>query len=144
MRLLKSVSFSKDEVKEIRKSKTVWQQFEEKKKALPKNASAADYLALADWCSDNALPHLEKDMLKSALETAPNDPAVRKRLGYMKDDKGNWVLEEEYYKAKGYVKHNGRWISKEDWTQGCIAVSNMAIDEIWDYTRDGTPVEILP
>ena len=35
-------------------------------------------------------------------------------------------------------------ISKEDWTQGCIAVSDMAIDEIWEYTRDGTPIEILP
>ncbi|MEA3274508.1 MAG: L,D-transpeptidase family protein [Pseudomonadota bacterium] len=35
-------------------------------------------------------------------------------------------------------------VSKEDWTQGCIAVSNMAIEEIWDYTVDGTPIEILP
>lgn len=35
-------------------------------------------------------------------------------------------------------------ISKEDWTQGCIAVSNMAIDEIWGHTLDGTPIEILP
>jgi len=37
-----------------------------------------------------------------------------------------------------------REIAKEDWTQGCIAVSNVAIDEIWGYTRDGTPIEILP
>lgn len=35
-------------------------------------------------------------------------------------------------------------ISKGDWTEGCIAVSNLAIDEIWSYTRDGTPIEILP
>jgi murein L,D-transpeptidase YafK len=35
-------------------------------------------------------------------------------------------------------------ISKEDWTEGCIAVSNLAIEEIWDYTLDGTPIEILP
>ena len=37
-----------------------------------------------------------------------------------------------------------RAISKEDWTEGCIAVSNMAIEEIWDYTLDGTPIEIMP
>jgi len=35
-------------------------------------------------------------------------------------------------------------ISQENWTQGCIAVSNDAIDEIWRYTRDGTPLDILP
>ncbi|MBK1699580.1 L,D-transpeptidase family protein [Thiococcus pfennigii] len=32
----------------------------------------------------------------------------------------------------------------EDWTQGCIAVSNQAIDEIWAATRNGTPIEIRP
>ncbi|WP_295883519.1 L,D-transpeptidase family protein [uncultured Thiohalocapsa sp.] len=32
----------------------------------------------------------------------------------------------------------------EDWTQGCIAVSNMAVDEIWRYVSDGTPIEIVP
>ncbi len=35
-------------------------------------------------------------------------------------------------------------IQGDDWTQGCIAVSNMEIDEIWEYTREGTPIEILP
>ena len=31
-----------------------------------------------------------------------------------------------------------------DWTQGCIAVTNEAMDEIWDLVPDGTPIEILP
>ena len=31
-----------------------------------------------------------------------------------------------------------------DWTFGCIAVSDMEIDEIWSLTTKGTPVEILP
>ncbi len=35
-------------------------------------------------------------------------------------------------------------IRYEDWTEGCVAVSNLAIDEIWRYTRDGTPIEIQP
>jgi murein L,D-transpeptidase YafK len=35
-------------------------------------------------------------------------------------------------------------VAREDWTEGCIAVSNLAIDEIWSYTIDGTPIEILP
>ncbi len=33
---------------------------------------------------------------------------------------------------------------KKDWTQGCIAVSNKDMAEIWSFTADGTPVEILP
>ena len=31
-----------------------------------------------------------------------------------------------------------------DWTDGCIAVTNEEIDEIWDRTRDGTPIDIVP
>ncbi len=31
-----------------------------------------------------------------------------------------------------------------DWTNGCIAVSNAAIDEIWARVEDGTPIHIYP
>ena len=31
-----------------------------------------------------------------------------------------------------------------DWTNGCIAVNNRAMDEIWAAVEDGTPIEILP
>jgi murein L,D-transpeptidase YafK len=33
---------------------------------------------------------------------------------------------------------------ERDWTDGCIAVSNRAIDEIWDAVDNGTPIEIRP
>ena len=32
----------------------------------------------------------------------------------------------------------------EDWTEGCIAVSNEAMDELWQLVADGTPIEIQP
>jgi len=31
-----------------------------------------------------------------------------------------------------------------DWTDGCIAVTNTEIEEIWSLVPDGTPVEIRP
>lgn len=31
-----------------------------------------------------------------------------------------------------------------DWTDGCIAVTNPEIDEIWAVVADGTPIEIRP
>ncbi len=31
-----------------------------------------------------------------------------------------------------------------DWTDGCIAVGNIAIEEIWNAVDDGTPIEIRP
>jgi murein L,D-transpeptidase YafK len=32
----------------------------------------------------------------------------------------------------------------KDWTDGCIAVTNAEIDEIWAAVEDGTPIEIRP
>jgi murein L,D-transpeptidase YafK len=34
--------------------------------------------------------------------------------------------------------------TRGDWTDGCIAVSNAAMDEIWNAVADGTPVIIKP
>lgn len=33
---------------------------------------------------------------------------------------------------------------RRDWTNGCIAVTNQEMDEIWRLVRDGTPIRILP
>ena len=32
----------------------------------------------------------------------------------------------------------------QDWTDGCIAVTNSEMDEIWNLVEDGTPIEIRP
>ena len=31
-----------------------------------------------------------------------------------------------------------------DWTNGCIAVKNHEMDEIWQAVKDGTPIHIQP
>ena len=37
-----------------------------------------------------------------------------------------------------------KYLMEKDWTNGCIAVSNEEIEEIWNLVPDGTPIEILP
>lgn len=39
----------------------------------------------------------------------------------------------------------GEWhYIERDWTNGCIAVTNPEIEEIWELVKDGTPIEIRP
>ena len=39
----------------------------------------------------------------------------------------------------------GDWIPiLLDWTEGCIAMSNDDMEEVWDMTQDGTPIYIIP
>jgi murein L,D-transpeptidase YafK len=41
-------------------------------------------------------------------------------------------------------KRSARYYEKYDWTNGCIAVSNAAITDIWQRTSVNTPITILP
>jgi hypothetical protein len=41
-------------------------------------------------------------------------------------------------------KHFWRWLTKSPLTNGCIGVSNLAMDVIWSATALGTPIEIRP
>lgn len=52
------------------------------------------------------------------------------------DDPGGDIM---IHGVKPGVAHPG-----SDWTQGCIAVTNAEMDEIWELVADGTPIEILP
>jgi murein L,D-transpeptidase YafK len=42
------------------------------------------------------------------------------------------------------LKHTPTYYEKSDWTDGCIAVSNSDMLEIWLLTNNNTPIDILP
>lgn len=37
-----------------------------------------------------------------------------------------------------------QYLFRDNWTDGCIAVTNDHMDEIWALVEDGTPIEIRP
>ena len=43
-----------------------------------------------------------------------------------------------------HLKNSPWYYQHSDWTDGCIAVSDADMVEIWLLTRDGTPIDILP
>jgi len=42
------------------------------------------------------------------------------------------------------LKNSPRYYQHNDWTDGCIAVSDADMVEIWLLTHDGMPIDILP
>jgi murein L,D-transpeptidase YafK len=42
------------------------------------------------------------------------------------------------------LKHDPSYYESRDWTDGCIAVSNSDMLEIWLLVPDNAPIEILP
>jgi murein L,D-transpeptidase YafK len=66
------------------------------------------------------------------------DIAAAKKLGA---SPGGDIMLHGLPKEYAFV---GKAHSLHDWTDGCIAVSNEEIDEIWTLVRVGTPIEIKP
>ena len=75
------------------------------------------------------------------------------RISYPNEDDKQWAKEHNV-SAGGDIMIHGfpnwapnflfKYIHKLDWTQGCIAVTNEQIEEIWNLVKDGTPIEIKP
>jgi murein L,D-transpeptidase YafK len=81
-------------------------------------------------------PH--SDFYKSIHITYPNqaDVARARKLGVPPGEDLFIHGQPNGFQGPGLVKG--------DWTDGCIAVSNAQMDEIWRAVPDGTPIEIKP
>lgn len=66
------------------------------------------------------------------------DKENAKRLGV---DPGGLIMIHGLPNGYGWAK---ALYTKRDWTDGCIAVTNEQIEEIWGLVKDGTPITINP
>ncbi|OJF92855.1 L,D-transpeptidase family protein [Pararhizobium antarcticum] len=68
----------------------------------------------------------------------PQDVVSAKKAGI---DPGGMIMihgQRNYFGWLAYLTQSF------DWTNGCIAVTNTQMDEIWDRVPDGTAIEIKP
>ncbi len=69
------------------------------------------------------------------------DRELSRKLGY--ENPGGMIM---IHGLPNYIQSESmrREYASRDWTQGCIAVQNHEMDEIWSLVKDGTPIQILP
>ncbi|KAA8982969.1 L,D-transpeptidase family protein [Halospina sp. K52047b] len=82
----------------------------------------------------------ESDYYRSIHISYPNSEDRRKARAWGQDPGGNIMIH-------GLPNDADKWnfaFEGLDWTDGCIAVNNRAMDEIWRRVTVGTPIEIRP
>lgn len=77
---------------------------------------------------------------KSILWSYPNEQDRREAEARGVDPGGNLAIHGLPARSK---EEEWDYIER-DWTDGCIAVTNDEMEEIWNLVDDGTPIEILP
>ena len=73
----------------------------------------------------------------------PNDQDIQ-RAAAANRDPGEAIMIHGSPAWVPSVEWAKQWLHQEDWTEGCIAVTNDIMDEIWTLVKDGTPIEIRP
>ena len=65
----------------------------------------------------------------------------KKRAEALGVNPGGQIMIHGLPNGAGWLAETIQWFN---WTNGCIAVTNQEMDEIWQSVRVGTPIEILP
>jgi hypothetical protein len=93
----------------IEEGRSALQEYEERAGRVPA-ADAAGWVALGDWASAQGLGSQAREAYHRALSAAPDDPRANAALGNVQVG-GRWVSEEDSYRAQGYVRFEGEWIT---------------------------------
>jgi len=80
------------------------------------------------------------DYFLSILVSYPNDHD-QERARHDRIDPGGSIM---IHGLPNSLRHSLSYYEKSDWTDGCIALSDSDMVEVWLMTRENTPIEILP
>jgi murein L,D-transpeptidase YafK len=80
------------------------------------------------------------DYFLSIQVSYPNDQDIRRARHQHVDPGGSIML----HGLPNNLRHSPEYYAKSDWTDGCIAMSDSDMVELWMMTQDNTPIEIRP
>lgn len=83
---------------------------------------------------------IDSDFFMAIQISYPN-PADIARARSMGVSPGSYIM---IHGQPGTPKRSASYYENFDWTDGCIAVSNAAMTDIWQLTAANTPIEIVP
>jgi murein L,D-transpeptidase YafK len=80
------------------------------------------------------------DFFLSIKVSYPNETDVKRARARHWETGGSIMI----HGLPNQLKHEPEYYESHDWTDGCIAVSNADMTEIWMLTPDDVPIDILP
>jgi murein L,D-transpeptidase YafK len=83
-------------------------------------------------------PH--SDYFLSIQVSYPNAADLERARAHHWDAGGSIMI----HGRPNHLKREPKYYESHDWTDGCIALSNADMADIWKLTPDNAPIEILP
>jgi len=80
------------------------------------------------------------DYYLSIKVSYPNEMDLKRAHAHHWDSGGSIMI----HGLPNFLKHDPEFYESHDWTDGCIALSNADMTEIWMLIPDDVPIDILP
>jgi hypothetical protein len=106
------ISVATSQVLRIEEGRSALHEFEDRASRL-QPGDADGWVALGDWASSRGLGTQAREAYTRAVSASPNDSRANTALGHVQVG-GRWVSEEEGYRARGYVRFEGEWITPSE------------------------------
>jgi hypothetical protein len=113
-----SLSLPRSHVLRVEASDSNFAEYMRRKEAIRRSASAADWLALAQWARRQGL---EQGAREAALAAASLDPRIEglapllRPHGYVLDAQlDRWIPYADSMRRRGFVLADGQWLSREE------------------------------
>ena len=125
-----SMTFRKIDVREVRKTDDPLKELDAKTEAA---STAKEFFELSLWARERGLKGRSDDLLNRVVFLEPDHEGARRALGYERYE-GAWMKGDDLMVARGFIKHQGKWLKRETVEQ-ILAQENA---EVIDYERQKT------
>ncbi len=105
-----TVTVDAEEIEFVTRRSLTTEEFETRLKLSEQTVEA--FVELAEWCRLKNLKKQRLSVLERIVELDPQHQAAHRGLGHILY-KGQWVSRDERMRAEGYVKHKGRYITRQ-------------------------------
>jgi hypothetical protein len=104
-----TVAFPRDQVVSVTKGETPMHAWPARYAEIEKSTDARDFTKLAAWARESGMPRYVGGLMRRALELDADNAEARAELGYVRHQ-GRWITREELRKEQGLVQDGGRWV----------------------------------
>ena len=105
------VTIPRARIRRIERKPTPLQEHEAMARQVADDDTVGHY-ALGLWCKDKRLAAQAREHFEQVLKYDPEHEGAREELGYERY-RGQWLTRDEAMQAKGYVKHDNRWVTPQ-------------------------------
>jgi hypothetical protein len=106
-----TVSLDRSSVENIERRSLLIEEYESRARDVAGTVEAR--WALAEWCKSNSLKEQREEQLQMLLDVDPDHADARRILGHMLHH-GTWMTRDEWMTSRGYVLHNGKYVTQQE------------------------------